>query len=213
MTYTRTIAALATCALILTACQPASDPGVPDAAAPVSTGVLSAGDALLLASARIALPPEGFDAASLPDPTSTGATLLVRYCGQCHAVPTPSMHSATDWPRILRRMWLRMDWLPDSLQVALPEVGDRNMLSRYLMENALRVSAEELPPGSGRETFVTLCSQCHSTPDPFLHSGQDWVSVFQRMELNMERMGVRRPSRAETEAVLSYLQDLPPRAP
>jgi len=213
MTHTRTIAALATCILALAGCQPEGDAGPSDTAAPPPPSALSSSDALLLASARIALPPVDFDAASLPEPSSTGATLLVRYCGQCHAVPSPTMHSATDWPRILRRMWLRMDHLPDSLQVALPEVGDRNMMSRYLMENALQVSAGDLPAGKGRETFATLCSQCHTLPDPFLHSGKDWVGVFQRMELNMERMGVRRPDRTETEAVLSYLQDLPPRTP
>jgi cytochrome c2 len=200
-------------ALGLAACaRPAGKPqeAATAAAAPLATTPdQSPGDALLLASARIALPPTTFSAADLPEPGSTAAALLVKNCGQCHAVPSPAMHAATDWPRILRRMWLRMDMLPDSFQVAVPAVGDRAALSRYLMANALKVAGEDLPAGAGRDKFVEMCSRCHTLPDPRLHSPQDWPGVFMRMEENMNRMQVRPPNRSETEAILLYLQELP----
>ena len=203
----------ALCALGLAAC--AGQAGkqqeeAATAAAPqVTTPAQSPGDALLLASARIALPPTTFSAADLPEPTSPAATLLVKNCSQCHAVPSPAMHAATDWPRILRRMWLRMDMLPDSFQISVPAVGDRAMLSRYLMANALKVAGEDLPAGAGRDKFAEMCSRCHTLPDPRVHSPQDWPGVFMRMEENMNRMHVRPPNRAETEAILLYLQELP----
>lgn len=202
----------ALCALGLAAC--AGPAGKPEeaatAAAPqATTPAQSTGDAMLLASAKIALPPTTFSAADLPEPSSPGAALLIKNCSQCHAVPSPGMHAATDWPRILRRMWLRMDMLPDSFQVSVPAVGDRATLSRYLMANALKVSDEDLPPGAGRDKFAEMCSRCHTLPDPRLHSPQDWPGVFMRMEENMNRMHVRQPNRAETEAILLYLQELP----
>src|SRR5688572_26131367 len=77
-------------------------------------------DELLLAAANVALPPPGTTAADLPEPNSRGATLIAQYCVQCHNIPAPQMHSATDWPGIARRMWLRMELLPASQQVKVP---------------------------------------------------------------------------------------------
>src|SRR6266511_4527675 len=83
-------------------------------------------DRLLLAAASIALPPEGVAPGDLPEPDSRGAQLVAKFCAQCHALPAPTQHSATDWPSVVRRMWLRMEWLPDSLGVQVPadaEIG------------------------------------------------------------------------------------------
>jgi mono/diheme cytochrome c family protein len=164
-------------------------------------------DALLLAATKIALPPPGIAPGDLPDPGSPGAELLARYCAQCHEIPTPVMHSATDWPRVLRRMWLRMDRLPDSLLVRDANEGERGTLLSYLTTNALRVSGAELPPGRGREDFAVVCSRCHALPDIRIHSGADWPSVFARMERNMERMNVSQPDPEQTSRILLYLQD------
>ncbi|HEV8399416.1 MAG TPA: hypothetical protein VGQ18_06190 [Gemmatimonadales bacterium] len=187
----------------LAACRQAPAPSTESTAA--SHG-LNHQDELLLAAANIALPPPNVKAADLPEPNGNGAQLLVQYCAQCHNLPTPGMHSATDWPSIARRMWLRMEWLPPSLGVKVPTMVERFAMLDYLTANALRVSAANLPPGAGRETFELVCSRCHALPDPRVHSPADWPSVFSRMQQNMERMKVAPLSGSQISDILLYLQ-------
>ena len=163
-------------------------------------------DRLLLAAAKTALPPDDFEAVDLPDPLSREAKLLVTYCAQCHGLPAPSMHSAADWPSVARRMWLRMERLPDSLAVAVPDVGERIALLNYIIDNSLRVSGASLPAGQGRREFAEICSRCHALPDPSVHSPEDWPVVFMRMERNMERMNVTPASSREATRILLYLE-------
>jgi cytochrome c5 len=170
-----------------------------------STG-LNRQDELLLAAANVALPPPGISAADLPDPNSTGAKLVGTYCGQCHNMPSPQMHSATDWPSIARRMWLRMELLSPSLGVKTPALAERFALLDYLTTNALKVSGANLPAGPGREEFAQVCSRCHALPDPRVHSRADWPTVFARMEQNMVRMQVPPPTREQATDLLLYLQ-------
>ena len=190
--------------LVSAACsQPEARTPADQAAAPPATRM----DALLVASARIALPPAGFTAADLPEPDSPGAKLVAENCTQCHELPTPGAHSATDWPRVLRRMWIRMDELPDSLGVKTLAEGERTRVSQYLMANALQVSDASLPPGPGKADFEAICSRCHALPDIKIHSPQDWPSVYMRMERNMERMNVRPATQEQTSRILLYLQE------
>jgi cytochrome c5 len=163
-------------------------------------------DELLLAAANIALPPSGVSAADLPEPASMGAQLVAKYCAQCHELPSPAMHSATDWPSVARRMWLRTEWLSPSLGVKVPTMAERFALLAYLTSNALKVSGATLPPGQGRGEFALVCSRCHALPDPRVHSREDWPTVFARMEQNMERMKVPPLTRSETSDILLYLQ-------
>lgn len=163
-------------------------------------------DQLILETAKIALPPEGIQPGDLPEPASHEAGLVVMYCGQCHAFPTPTMHAAVDWPQIVRRMWLRMERLPDTFRIQVPELGDRIALVNYLVANALRVSGGALPSGPGRQEFSATCSRCHALPDPRSHTAQDWPSVFMRMERNMERMKVSAPGPTESQQIVTYLQ-------
>ena len=165
-------------------------------------------DGLLLAAAKLALPPAGFSQADLPEPGSLGATAVGRYCVQCHSLPTPGMHSATDWPSVIRRMWLRMDRLPPVWKVQVPDAGERNTMLTYLTTYALQVSGSALPAGPGRTEFSTVCSRCHALPDPWVHSSQDWASVVMRMERNMERMNVAPATPEQVRAILSYLQGI-----
>jgi hypothetical protein len=163
-------------------------------------------DELLLAAANVALPPPGVTAADLLDPSSSGAQQVAKYCGQCHELPSPAMHSATDWPSIVRRMWLRMELLPVKLGVKVPTVAERFAILDYVTANALKVSGATLPAGPGREAFSQVCSRCHALPDPRVHSREDWPTVYARMERNMERMKVPPPTREQTSDILLYLQ-------
>ena len=167
-------------------------------------------DQLILATAKIGLPPPGISATDLSDPGSSGATLMATYCAQCHNLPSPAMHSATDWPSVVRRMWLRMERLPEGLNVQVPDEGGRATMLTYLTTNALKVSGSNLPPGRGG-AFAQMCSRCHALPDPRVHSAQDWLAVYLRMERNMERMKVSAPSQAQAGEILTYLQNPVPR--
>lgn len=186
----------------LAACRQAPPP----ANTAAETHGLNRQDELLLAAANIALPPPGLSAADLPDPNSKGAQLEAQFCSQCHNLPSPGMHSATDWPGVARRMWLRMEWLPPTLGVKVPTMAERFTTLQYLTANALKVSAANLPAGPGRETFQLVCSRCHALPDPRVHSPADWPTVFARMQQNMERMKVAPLERSQTSDILLYLQ-------
>jgi cytochrome c5 len=196
---------------MLGACQPSADhppSAALDAAAqpPGTPAAMDPRDELILTTAKVGLPPAGIVAADLAEPASAGAKLVATFCSQCHDLPSPAMHSATDWPSVVRRMWLRMDRLPGKLHVAVPDQGDRNTMLTYLTANALKVSGANLPAGRGREEFALICSRCHALPDPRVHSPQDWLAVFLRMERNMERMKVAPPTRDQTGEILAYLQ-------
>jgi mono/diheme cytochrome c family protein len=167
----------------------------------------SPNDQLILAAVRIALPPPGITPGDLPEPGSAGAVSVSTYCAQCHNLPSPSMHSATDWPGVVRRMWLRMDRLPSSFNIQAPDEGTRAQMVAYLTANALQVSGSSLPPGPGRQEFAQSCSRCHALPDIRVHSPRDWLSVFMRMERNMERMNVQPLTKDEASKVLTYLQN------
>lgn len=164
-------------------------------------------DALLLAAAKVALPPDSLTAADLPGAGSPGAALVVTYCTGCHGLPSPKTHSATDWPVVARRMWLRAEWLPKEMGAKVPGMGERYVILDYLTAHAMAATdSGALPPGPGRETFATMCSRCHALPDPRVHSGDDWPIVYSRMERNMDRMGVPRPAGSEPREILEYLR-------
>jgi cytochrome c5 len=188
--------------VITAACQQATEQ--PAAAGPE----LSPNDRLVLASARAAMPPEDFDVSTLPDAETADAKLMMSFCGQCHAVPSPGSHSAVEWPVVNRRMWLRMEMLPDSLGIRVPEIGERVRITSYLTANALKVSAENIPPGNGQEAFVEVCSRCHALPDPRIHTAKDWPAVFLRMEGNIQRMRVKGPTQEQGARILTYLQEV-----
>ena len=192
-------------ALGVGACRQGGGTGRTDSTTIVRHG-LNQRDELLLAAANIALPPPGISPADLPDPSSAGAQFVAKYCAQCHDQPTPAMHSATDWPSIARRMWLRMELLSPALGIKVPTAAERFAILDYLIANALKVSGATLPPGQGREAFSQVCSRCHALPDPRVHSHEDWPTVFARMERNMERMKVPPPTREQTSDILLYLQ-------
>ena len=202
----RVLSFLAVVTVLQSACRPVESRTDSATTAAPSQETLTPSDQLILSTAKVGLPPPGITAADLPNPSEEGARVMSTYCAQCHALPAPAMHSATDWPSVVRRMWLRMERLPASLTLQIPDPGARATLLAYLTANALQVSGANLPAGRGRAEFSEICSRCHALPDPKVHSPQDWLAVFLRMERNMERMNVRPPSQTETSEILAYLQ-------
>jgi cytochrome c5 len=212
MRYAIRIPSILMLATALAGCQPSQPPANAGDNA-TATAEPNREDQLLLAAAKVALPPAGLAAGDLPEPASRGALLVVQYCGQCHALPTPAAHSGTDWPSVARRMWLRMEWLPPTLGVKVPTPSERGTILSYLLANSLKVSGAMLPAGKGRDAFAVVCSQCHGLPDPGTHSADDWPAVYSRMERNMERMQIQPPGGTASTDILLYLQTVAGKRP
>lgn len=160
---------------------------------------------LLLASAKVALPPPANPATDLPDPTSEGARLITTYCTACHEIPTPQIHSPADWPRVARRMWLRIDGLPAGVDVVRPTSAERVVILRYLIGNALQVSGVPLPAAPGRVDFVSVCSRCHELPDPRSYASDDWSAVVTRMGERMQSMLGTALTADQSSEIVRYL--------
>lgn len=163
-------------------------------------------DELLLASAKVALPPAGVGPEDLPAPNSQGALYLGKYCTACHELPSPNTHSSTDWPPIIRRMWLRLDRVAPTYEIPMPTSAERVVMARYVVDNALKVSGADLPAATGRDAFVTACSRCHELPDPQQHPPQDWAGVVRRMAEHVEDILGDTLARGEIQRITSYLE-------
>jgi cytochrome c5 len=154
----------------------------------------------------VALPPAGVTLADLPDPGSQGAELISRYCTPCHALPSPASHSVTDWPVVLRRMWLRAERVDSSFGVPVPTNAERIVIQDYLLNNAFQVRRETLPGGPGRDLFMSKCGQCHALADPAQHSPEDWIAVVTRMRQRMEDMLGTQLTRDEYQRIILFLE-------
>ena len=88
--------------------------------------------------------------------------------------------------------------------------AERQILLGYLSRNAQEaVDPARYPDlaSSEGEAFQKTCQTCHALPDPKQHTSAEGSSVVARMQGNMSHMGVERPSEAEINAVLSFLQE------
>ena len=144
------------------------------------------------------LPPT-FELRQIPDPTSRGASLLVRYCVQCHNLPNPAMHEAKKWPVVFQRMVVRMrgrgnlgGLMKDMMGgVEAPSEEETGVLLAYLQKNGQTpIDLKKYPEIFGAEgrSFKLACEQCHVLPDPVRHTAAEWPAVVARMEKNMEWM-------------------------
>lgn len=144
------------------------------------------------------LPPT-FTAAQLPEPSSAGAGLALRYCVQCHNLPNPAMHHAAKWPGIVQRMVVRMQGggnmglLMSEMMagVEAPSAAQTRTLVAYLKKHAQRPLDPKRYPEVNRpsgEAFRLACNQCHVLPDPKRHTAEEWPRVISRMRQNMEWM-------------------------
>lgn len=182
----------------------------------------------MIASVGTGLPPANYSESDLPEPDSRGAALLKVYCDRCHWLPAPAMHSAQEWPLLVRRMQLRAHTLQRRMGGPLTEglVGDVMMqglattelemaapaeavdsLTGYLQRNALpTVDPAELGEGPGVAFYRRTCGTCHELPDPAAHTAMEWETVLQRMNVNMRLMDVEPLERQEMNRVLEFLQ-------
>ena len=154
------------------------------------------------------LPPPGIKPENLPNPESRGAKLLDRYCAQCHYLPNPAMHTAEEWPQIAGRMFSRMSMMSGMMGVENPASEERREIIAYLKAHSMRsISPGSLPSPESRGAllFKEICSQCHSLPDPKLHTAEEWRAVVERMRNNMKIMGRRVATEEEKREIVDYL--------
>ena len=144
------------------------------------------------------LPPTT-EARQLPERSSRGAQLTVRYCVQCHNLPNPAMHNAAKWPGIVERMVLRMEGrgnlgslMSDMMAgVQAPSEEETHLLVAYLRKHAQRALDPQRYPDvyqPAGEAFRIACNQCHVLPDPRRHTAAEWPGVVARMQENMAWM-------------------------
>lgn len=155
--------------------------------------------------------PRAIDPEALPDPQQRGAMLLTTYCGQCHDLTPPTMHTADEWNNVLLRMRDHITQRRGGIlgRIAMPTQKDWVVLQRYLEENALRAldtsSVSDLDSPAGR-MFQKLCSRCHTTPDPNLHTVHEWPRVVLRMKAHMQNARLVLPDNHVIEESIRFLQ-------
>lgn len=159
--------------------------------------------------------PPGMDPALLPEPKLDGARLLTGYCAQCHNLPGPGMHTAAEWPQVVRRMYGRMQMMSGGMMgggmmdVSAPSTPELNTLIEYLQKHAQKpmdiTQYPDLNAPTGK-VFHAVCTQCHALPDPKQHTVIEWPAVVARMKKNMSIMGKDVPDEITTKAITGFLQ-------
>jgi cytochrome c5 len=162
------------------------------------------------------LVPPGVNPQDLPDPDSPGAKVLVMYCGQCHNLPAPTMHTAAEWPSVVDRMMRRMSRMSGmggmgmTMQMQLPSPEAQQTLVSYLEAHSLKSMSPKALPSSGSKRaklFRDRCSQCHSLPDPKAHTRADWPATVDKMQAYMRAMDKKVITKGEEKEIVGYLQD------
>lgn len=157
--------------------------------------------------------PPGIKPENLPEPDSRGAKLLIRYCAQCHDLPSPFMHGGEEWPVIAGRMFARMSMMSgvqgmSMMDIENPSAEEKETIVSYLKNHAMKSIPPNELPASGSESAVLFrerCSQCHSLPNPKLHTAEEWPGVVERMQANMKSMGRTVITGNEKKTISGYL--------
>jgi cytochrome c2 len=156
------------------------------------------------------LVPPGVNPEDLPDPNSKGAQLIVYYCTACHNLPSPSMHSAEEWPVVADRMFRRMSRMSGGMMmnVEMPSPEEQQDIVAYLRAHSLTsISPHKLPSpeSQGAILFKDRCSQCHDLPDPGRHTAKEWPTIVERMQGYMQSMNKKMITANEEKQIVSYL--------
>ncbi len=179
----------------------------------------------LVASTGTGLPPTSYRLADLPEPEARGAVLQQVYCVQCHGVASPKMHTAEEWPILLRRMNMRTRTLRDRLagkqveavvdqmlmaglqSANVPTAEDQDSLIAYFTRHALPAAEPgEIGDGPDDLLYLEYCSLCHETPSRTAHGPEGSEALVLRMSAMMEILGMAPPSAAEKQRLIGYLQ-------
>lgn len=118
------------------------------------------------------------------------------------------------------RDWMMMD--PSTMGPGMMEQGmmGKGMMGCPMMGHGMGWmwapnAAVSLPDreSHGAKLVATICSQCHSSPSPALHTKSEWAGVTARMRQHMQAQtgaaggGVRIPSPDELDVLTQYLAE------
>jgi cytochrome c5 len=150
----------------------------------------------------------------LPDPDSAGAALVIRYCSQCHNIPSPATHSKKEWVEVVNRMERHMEMMEGRghrkmRRITRPTPEEKTNLLAYLQAHALKPFASGPlpdPESPGALLFRKFCVQCHLLPDPNLHTAAEWPGVVERMRMNMRVINKPVITDPERDGIVEYLQ-------
>lgn len=153
--------------------------------------------------------PPGLMPELLPNADGPGATLMQKYCTQCHELPGPGRHTAKEWSLVLDRMLVLMDASNRFSgllgNVKTPSAEESDLVRSYLALHALKPLLQK-PKGTGAIAFKTHCSACHALPDPAQYD-VNWSSLIKRMQRNMQVMKYPPPSADSMMQIQLYLQN------
>lgn len=141
----------------------------------------------------------------LPQPASSGAQLLARYCGQCHNLPHPGLHTAVQWQQVAANMFTLSELtaqIADRPDLLIPPPQEREVILAYLARHALRaLAADVAAPGVYRD----VCGDCHAVPAPDSYTAAQWPAVFARMAGYRTDMAREPLDALRATQVLAYL--------
>jgi cytochrome c5 len=155
----------------------------------------------------------------LPEPESKGAELYLKYCSQCHVLPSPKAHSAREWIESFGRMDDRMQMVGRMkmmkmcrmMNVVTPEAAEKEIILAYLQKHALKViNKGELPApeSKGALLFKDTCSQCHDLPAPQNYTAKEWPLIVEKMDDIIRDSKQGTPlSDEDKERITQYLQE------
>lgn len=181
----------------------------------------------MISSIGAGLPPSNYEAGTLPQQGSRGATLLQAYCQRCHWIPAPQMHAAEEWPVLVRRMVLRArtlqermggpmteEMLGDILMAGMasadiPTAEEVDTIVAYLQAHAMPTAEpDEIGTGPEADFFRQTCTQCHELPDPDAHTPEEWAGVVARMRMNAVLQDAPPMSAEDVDRIVAFLTDL-----
>lgn len=168
-------------------------------------------DQSIASTAATIVIPKGLSPDDLPDAESRGATMLTLYCAQCHELPTPAMHTQSEWKDVLGRMKQHMQSSRGGMlrRVLIPPENDWNILAVYLDKHAQvpldKTLTSDLDTPAGM-AFQSTCSQCHAAPNPGTHTASEWPRVVLRMKTHIMRTGKKMPDQDTLMQIIDYLQ-------
>ncbi len=158
--------------------------------------------------------PPGIKPEDLPEPMSRGAGLVVRHCTQCHYLPSPSMHSAEEWPAVANRMFSRISMMGRGMigrgmmGIESLSIDEQKTIVAYLKRHSMKsVSPGSLPSpeSQGAVLFKNRCALCHPLPDPKLHTAEEWPMVVERMRGHTQTTGKGSITDQDNKEIVSYL--------
>ena len=160
--------------------------------------------------------PGGLTAATLPDAQNKGAKLFAAYCGKCHSLPSPRMHSKSDWPMRFEKMMDHVRLLAGTAPgIKMPVENEKREIVAYLQKMGFIGLAEYAPLLTEPEGFKVawFCSACHAVPDPIQFpakgatqlSAKEWHLIVDRMNVYRKKQGREVMSEADNKAIVNFL--------